>query len=119
MRASAHVVNLGQGRDLFQMRQASAVDHCHAEIIDQLLGDENVRIPGGVEDFADGEWRGRVLADDPESFLQLCRDRVLKPKEMIGLKALSQTCGLDRSEPVVHVMQQVQVVSKLQAESLK
>ena len=78
-----------------------------------------MRIPDGVEDFADGEWRGRVLADEPESFLQLCRDRILKPKEMIWLETLSQTRCLDGSEPVVHVMEKMQVVSKLQAQSLE
>ena len=38
---------------------------------------------------------------------------------MVWLETLSQTRCLDGSEPVVHVMEKMQVVSKLQAQSLE
>src|SRR5580704_9334635 len=43
--AGAHMINFRQRCDLFQMGDPSAVNYRHADIVNQLLGDENVSIP--------------------------------------------------------------------------
>ena len=114
--ASSHVINLRQGGDLLEVREASAVNHGHAKVVDELFGDEDVRVPDGVEDLADGQRRGRVLANDAEAFLQFCRDCIFEPEEVIGLEALSEARGFDGSEAVVNVVEQVKIVAEFQAQ---
>ena len=90
MAAGAHVVELGQVRDLAQVGDAAAVDHGHADVVDELLFDEAVAVVDGVEDLAHRERRRGVLADEPEALLQLGGDRVLEPEEMVGLERLAE-----------------------------
>ena len=86
------------------MRQSTAVDDGHAQVVDQLFGDEKVCVPDGIEDFAYRQWNCSVTADDAKSFLQLGSHRVLEPKQVIRLQTFSQACCLDRSEPVMYVV---------------
>ena len=37
-----------------------------AHVVDQLLGDQRLVVPDGVEHLADRQRRGRVLAHDPQ-----------------------------------------------------
>src|SRR5215831_16290211 len=105
MAARAHVINISKRGDLLQMRQPTTVHDSHAQVIDQLLRDQNVGIPDRVENFANSEGYHRVLADQAEAFLQFSRDRVLQPKQMIRFEALAQPCRFDRSEAMVYVVE--------------
>src|SRR5207248_220197 len=55
--AGLDVIHIGKGRDLLERGDATAVDHGHAEIIDELLGDKSVGVPNRVEDLTGGERR--------------------------------------------------------------
>src|SRR5579864_9335747 len=119
MTASAHVIDLRHGSDLPKVCQTTAVNHGHAEIVDQLLGDEDVRVPNRVEDFSNRNWRSRMLPDGAEAFLQFRGNWVFQPEQVIWLEALSQSCCLDWRQPVVNVVKQVQVIAKFQPQGFK
>ena len=61
-----------------------------------------------IEDLADGEWRRGVLPDQAEPRLLFGRRRILHPEQMIRLEALAEACRLDRRQPVMHVVQQME-----------
>ena len=77
------------------------------------------RVPNAVEDLADGQRCRRVAADEPEAILQLGRNWILQPEEMIGLQLLAQAGCLYGSEPVVNIVQQIQIVTQRFAQRLK
>src|SRR5579872_4703794 len=101
------------------MGNSAAVYNGHAQVIDELLGNEQVRIPDGIEDLADRQRRGRMLADEPVRLLQLAGNRVFHPEKMIRFEALSQPRRLDRRQPVMNVVEQVKILSILHAKSFK
>src|SRR4051812_15554827 len=109
--AHLHVIQVRECRNLLQRGDAAAVNR-HAEIVDQLFGDQELRIPDGVEDLADGERRRGVLTDDAESLLKFRRDGILHPEQMMGLERLSKTRRLDGSQAVMHVVQQVNILTE-------
>ncbi len=78
-----------------------------------------VAIIDAVEDFADGNRRRRVLPDRAESLLELGRDRVFHPEEMIRLEALPEPRGLDRPQPVMDVVEQLNSGAELAPEPLE
>ncbi len=92
---------------------SAGVHHGRADVVDQLLFDELLAVPDRIEHLADRERRHRVLADQAEVRLVLGRRRVFHPEQVEGLECLAQSRGLDRRQPVVHVVQQV----RLRAES--
>src|SRR5215467_4388562 len=85
MAASADVVNLGERSDLAKMGDSPGVYHGDADVVDELLLNEKLTIVDGVEDFAHGDGRCGMAADETETFLHLRRSRILEPEEMIGL----------------------------------
>ena len=89
VRSRPDLIQLGQAGDFPQMRHSSRVHNGGPNVIDQLLLDKLLAIINGVEYFADGQWRSGVLADKPEALLQLRGNRILEPKQMIRLEALS------------------------------
>ena len=107
--AGPHMVQVGQGRDPAQMGDAARMDHGRPHEVDQPLLDQGLAVPDGGEDLADGQRRRGMLADGAEGGLVLGRDGVLQPEGTEGLEILAQPPGLDRRQPVVHVMQQVNV----------
>ncbi len=119
MAAGEDVIDLREGGDLFEMGEAAAVNDGHADVVDQLLGDEKVRVPNGVEDFADSERRGGVLADDAETFLEFGGDGVFEPEEMIRLETFAKARRFDGSEAVMCVVKQVNVVAEFQAKGFE
>lgn len=56
---------------------------------------------------------GGVLPDEAEGLLVLGRGRVLDPEHPEGFEVLAQVRGLDRGQPVVDVVQEVEVVAEL------
>src|SRR5277367_3167335 len=97
------------------MRQSAAMHHRHTEVVDELFLNQNVRIPNGIENFANSQRRSRVASNDAEAFLQLCGHCVLEPEQVIGLQTLSQPRCLDRSQSMMNVVEQVKIIPKLQA----
>ena len=61
------LIEVGEGGDAAQVGDAAGVHHGRADVVDQLLLDQLLGVPDGVEDLADGERRGGVLADQPEA----------------------------------------------------
>jgi len=101
------------------MRDPATVDNGHPYIINKLLGDQNVDIPHRVKNFANRQWRSRVLANNAKSFLQFRGDRVFQPKEMLWLQTLAQSSRLDWPQPVMNVVEQLDVIAILRAQSLE
>jgi hypothetical protein len=117
--AGAHLVERRQVGDAPQVRDAAGVDHRGADVVDELVLDQVLAVPDGVEHLAHGQRRGGVLADQAEGLLVLGRRGVLDPEQAIGLQVLAQAPGLDRREPVVHVVQQVDVVAHSRAHGVE
>ena len=53
--AGADVVERGEVGGLFGVGEAAAMDDGHADVVDELVADEVVRVPDGVEDLAGGD----------------------------------------------------------------
>src|SRR5216683_1392011 len=96
---------------------ASAMHHGRPDVIDQLFLDELLAIINGIEDFTHRKRRGGVLADQTETFLQLRRNRVFEPEKMIRLQFFSEARRFDGREPVMRIMQQVQIRSEFFAQT--
>ena len=107
MAAHAHVVQAGEVRDAAQVRDPAGVHDGGADVVDQLFFHELLAVPDRVEHLAHGERRHRMLADQAEVRLVLGRRRILHPEQVERLECLAQPRGLDRRQPVVHVVQQV------------
>jgi hypothetical protein len=112
-------MQLGERRDLPQMAEPAGMRHRRPDVVDQMFLDQHVAVEDGVEHLADRDRRGRVMADDAERLLQLRRHRILHPEQPVGLERLAERTGLDRCQPVVHVMQEVQVVAELTAQPVE
>src|SRR5215470_6453199 len=117
--SSAYVVERREVGDFFHGSQAAPVHNRHPDIVNPLLTDEIVSLPDGVEHFASGDRCSRVLANEPESFLQLCRNRIFHPEEMKRLQLFSQTRSFDWRQSVVTIMQEMDVLAASLADSLK
>src|SRR5690625_7223150 len=84
-----------------------------AYVVDEHLRDQGVGIPKGVEYLPDRKWSGGMLADQPETLLQLGRCTIFQPEEAVRLHLLAKPGSLDRCKPVMAVVQQMEVVSIL------
>ncbi|MNT77213.1 hypothetical protein D3C72_2163040 [compost metagenome] len=104
MAGRADVVDAGEIHDPPQRRDATGMHRRHAYIINQLLLDEEARIPDRVEYFADGERRRGVFPDQPETLLMLGRDGILQPEQASEFEIFTKAGGLDRRQAVVGVM---------------
>ncbi len=65
MARGARVVNRGKIEDAPQAGDTPGVDGGRA-VVDELLGNEVLEIPDGVEHLAEREGRGGVLANQPK-----------------------------------------------------
>src|SRR5580658_2133933 len=101
------------------MSDAAAVNRGHANVVDQLLGDECSGVPDSVEDFADRERRGGVLANDAKAFLELGGDGVFEPEEVIGLEAFAEACSFDRREAMVGIVEKMNVIAIFNSKRFK
>src|SRR5260370_30096130 len=117
--ARADVIDIGQGSDLLQGRDSSSVNYRHSDVVNQLFANQKVCIPNRIENFPYREWRRRMLANDAKSLLQFRRNRIFQPEQVIRLQVFSQSGGLNRSQPVMHVLKQVDLVPVPQPQRLK
>ncbi len=108
VRAGADLVERGQVEDAAQVGDAAGVHDRGAHVVDELLGDQLLHVPDRGEHLAGRDRRGGVLPDQAERVLVLGRRRILHPEQAQLLDALAEAAGLDRGEPVVHVVQQVE-----------
>src|SRR5260370_36307307 len=98
----ADLVQLGKAGDFSQMGNSCGVHHGGAELIGPRLLTELLAIEDGVEDFADGERRGGVAANQAKTFLQLGGGRVFEPQEEGRVEALAEAggrVGVDAATP--------------------
>src|SRR5450631_1877921 len=112
-------MQVGQLEDASHVRDSTGMRRIGADVVDQLLGDQQVAVPDRVEDLADGEGRRGVPANDAKALLQLLGDRVFEPKERILLDALSQPRCLDGRQPVMDIMKHVEVEAVLHAHGIE
>ncbi len=78
-----------------------------------------VAIIDAVEHFADGNRGRRVLPDGAESLLELGGHGVFHPEQMIRLEALAEAGGLDRAQPVMDVVEELNLGSELAPEAFE
>ena len=97
MEPGADVIECGEVGRLFRMRDAAAVDDRHPDVVDELVANQVMRVPNGVEHLAGCNRCGRVLADEFKAFLQLGGTGIFHPEEMIGLERLAQPRRFDRT----------------------
>ena len=71
------------------MRDAARTDDRCTDIVDQLVLDQVLAVPDGVEYLAYCQRRGGMLADQFERFLVLGRRAVLQPEQLIRLEHLA------------------------------
>ena len=72
-----------------------------------------------VEHLADRERRRGVLPDQAERLLCFGGHRILEPEEVLRLEALAETRRLDWRQPVMRVVQQVDVRAELPAQPIE
>ena len=114
--AGADVVEGGEVGGLFGVGDAAAVDDGHADVVDELVADEVVGVPDGVEDFAYGDGCCGVVADEFEAFLQFGGAGVFEPEEVVGLEGFAEARGFDGGEAVVDVVEEMDVGAEFDAE---
>ena len=112
MTAGAHVIQLGERRNLPEMRDAARMDDGRADVVDQLLGDQRLAVEHRVEDFAHRDGRDRVLANQPERLLVFGGGRILHPEQTIRFERPAEAAGLDRGQPVMDIVQQMMLVAQ-------
>jgi hypothetical protein len=101
------------------MSDAATVDGGHSNVVDQLFGDDGLGVPYRIENFAERERRGGVLANDTKTFLEFRRDGIFEPEEMIGFEAFAEASRFDRRETVMGVVQEMNVIAKFHAQGFE
>ena len=84
--AGADLVYFGEAGNFSQMGNSAGVYDGGADVIDELLLNELLTIKNRVENFANGERRGSVPANQTKTFLQLGGDGIFEPEEMVRLE---------------------------------
>ncbi|MPM99745.1 hypothetical protein SDC9_146939 [bioreactor metagenome] len=109
VRSTLHLVEIRQVEDASHMRDTPRMHDTGADIVDLLPDDQVLAVPYRVEDFADRQWRRRVLTHQVECLLVLGRGDVLQPEQPQRLQFLAQPRGFDRRQPVMSIVQQRQL----------
>ncbi len=112
MAAGLHMVEIGKVGDLFERGEAASVGERQADIVDPLVADKVVDVPDGVEDFASGEGRGGVLANEAKAFLKFGWDWIFHPEKVEGLEFFAEARGFNGREAVMTVVEEVKVVAE-------
>src|SRR5207342_898211 len=86
VRSGPHVMQLGQVRDLPEMTDATGPDHRRADVVDELFLNQEMAILNDIEDFAHGQRRRRVLANQAETLLYFGGDGIFEPEQMVRLE---------------------------------
>ncbi len=107
---------LGDGRNLARLRQPADVPDVAANEINQLLGEQRQCLPARVEQLAHCQRRGRVLADQAEALFVLRAQRVFQEEQVIRLKFLRQPRRLNRVQPLVDIVQELDLFAQRHAQ---
>src|SRR4029077_5568985 len=119
MTTGANLIQLGEAGDFSQVGNSACVHDGGADVIDELFLDELLAIEDGVENFADGERRGGVAANQAKTLLQLGGGGIFEPEEMVRLELFAEAGGFDGREAVMRVMEQVEVGTKFLAQAFE
>ena len=84
-----------------------------ADVIDQPFGDKRLPFVRAVEQLAHGDGRGAILADLPEVGVIFGRKRIFHEEEPELLHVLAELDRLVRRDPLVHVVQQLDLFAQL------
>ena len=114
-----HLVHGRKIRNAAQMCDPACMHDSGPNIVNQLVLDQVFAVPQSVEDFAYGQRCRYVLTNEFERLLILGWRRVLHPEQMVGLQGFAQATNLNGCEPVMHIMQQVNVRADCLADSIK
>src|SRR5947209_7187688 len=95
------------------MSETSGMADRHAYVIDPLLPDQLLCVPDSIQHFTRCDWSCRVLANESKPFLQLCRDRIFHPEKVVRFQFLAKPCCLNRCQPVMAIVQEMNVLPKL------
>src|ERR1700738_2346039 len=101
------------------MADSARVYHGGSDVVDQLLFDQLFAIPNAVEYFPHGKRRGGVLTNEAERSLVVRRNGIFQPEQAVGLQSFTQLCRLDRRQPMMRVMEQVDVPTERRAGRLE
>src|SRR5205807_1614636 len=84
-----------------------------ADEVDKLLGDERQALVFGMEELSHRDRCRGVLPDQPEALLVLGPERVFQEEKMERLQLLRKTGRLDRREPLMDVMEELDLITHL------
>src|SRR5579871_1804248 len=107
------MIEVGEACDASQMCDAAGMHHGHTDVVDQLFFDQVLRVPNRVEHLADGKRRRGMRSDEAKGFGILRRHRILEPEKTIWLEILAESRRFDRSQAVMHVVQQMDIRTEL------
>src|SRR4030095_11660384 len=119
VRSGSHLIHLGEIGNFSQVRNAACMDDRGANVIDELFLNELLAVVDCVEHLANRQGRGRVLANQTKAFLQLCWCGILHPEKMKRFQGFAETSGLDWSQPMMDIMQKMQVGGKFLSQARK
>src|SRR3954463_556965 len=119
MKTGAYTIEFRQMGDAAHMSDAACVNKRRTDVVDQLFFDQLLAIPDGIEHFAGGDGRDRMLANELEAALIFSGRWIFEPEQAIGLEISRQARGLDRRQTMMHVMKQLEVRAVICAQSFK
>ncbi len=90
-----------------------------ADEVDEPPLDEELAVPDGVEYLAYRERRDGVAADELEAVRVVGRRRILQPEEPVRLQVARQTRRLHGRQPMMHVVQQLELAAVVGAQPLE
>ena len=91
----------------------------HADIVDQLFRDQGLPFMRTVEELAHRNGRCAILPNLPEVTQILRRERILEEKHPELLSLLAKLHRFVRSQPFMHVMDQLHFVAQFAAANFK
>ena len=109
----ADAEELAERRHLARRAQAADLRDVDADEVDQPLGDERHVFVLRVEQLAHRDRDARLLAQQPEVVVLLGRERVFEEEQAVRLERLAEVDRLVRRDPLVHVVQQLDLVAEL------
>src|ERR1700722_835814 len=112
MAAGADVIEIREIGDLLQMGESAGVNDGHADVVDPLVADKIVRVPDGVEDFADSDGGGVAGSDDLAAISHFGGGWIFEPEKMKWFEFFPETRSFNGSEAMVAVVEQVQIVAE-------
>ena len=107
-----HAEEFAERGHLPRHAQAADLRDVDADEVDQPLGDQRHVFLLSVEQLAHRERNARLLADQPEVILLLGRQRVFQEEQMVLLQLLAQADRLAGRDPLVHVVEQLDLVAQ-------